>query len=100
MVHQTSRLTEKTGEHTEEPNSRSEAAYQSPVPIAIFFKSLLAFLKHLKDDVGGDGLLLLEFLSKRIPRKVYSGLVGVISQGIGDPLEVRMRNRCMVSRRH
>jgi hypothetical protein len=96
MAHQVSCLAQKTRERMKNPNSRAEAVYQSPITIAIFFKSLLPFLKQFEDSVGGDGLL--ELLSKGILRKVYSSLVGVFGQGIGDQLEIRMRNRCMASR--
>ena len=95
MAHHVSRLTQKARDRTKNPNSRAEAVYQSPIPIAIFFKSFLPFLKQFKDSVGGDGLL--ELLGKGILRKVDSGLMGVFGQGIGDQLEVRMRDRCMAS---
>ena len=35
----------------------TEAVYQSPIPTAIFFKSLLPFLQKLKDVIGGSGEL-------------------------------------------
>jgi len=67
MAHQVSRLAQKARERIKNPNSRAEAVYQSPIPIAIFFKSLLPFLKQFKDSVGGDGLL--ELLGKGITEK-------------------------------
>ena len=70
------------------PNCWAEAAYQPPIPIAIFFKRLLPFLKQFKDSIWGIGLL--ELLDEGILRKVDSGLAGVVSQGIDDQLEVRI----------
>jgi hypothetical protein len=96
MAHQVSRLAQKARERTQNPNSWAEAVSQSPIFIAIFFKSFLPFLKQFKDSVDCDGLL--EPFSKTILGKVNSGLVGVFSQGIGDQLEVRMRNRDIASR--
>jgi hypothetical protein len=91
VTHQANRLTESAREHMKDANCRVETAYQSPVPVAIFFESLLPFLKEFKDSIGCVGLP--ELLGEWILRKVYSGLVGVVSQGINDHLGAGMGSR-------
>jgi hypothetical protein len=75
-------------------NRWAEVTYQPPIPIAIFFKRLLPFLKQFKDGIGGVGLL--ELLDEGILRKIDSSLVGIVGQGIDyDQLEVGMGCGCM-----
>jgi hypothetical protein len=70
---------------------RVEAIYQSTIPTTIFFKSFLPFLKKFKDGIGC--VALLELLGEWVPRKVYSGLVCVVSQGINDRLDTGIGGR-------
>jgi hypothetical protein len=60
----------------------AERAYQSPISVTIFFKSLLSLSKEFKDGIGRVGKL--ELLSEGILREVYPSKVCVLTQGIND----------------
>ena len=96
MAHQASCLTKKSNERMKDPHRRPKAAYQPPIPITIFIKSALSFLKQTENGIGG--VALCELLGEGILRKVYSCEVGVVNQGIDNQLKVRMGVSCKSSR--
>ena len=98
VTHQADRLAEDTRESLENLHCRAEAAYQSPIAIAVFLECLLPPLEKLKNSFRR--IRLFERGSKCILRKVYSGYFGVVSQGIDDQLDVGSGGCCLASRRH
>ena len=95
MTHQASRLAKDAREFVKDVHYRAEAAYQSPIFNAIFFKRLFPILEQLKDIFGR--LELFEIGSERVLREIYSSLFGVIGQGVDDQFDV-FSGEC--SRRH
>ena len=51
-AHQADRLTKDARECLKNLHRRAEAAYQSPIAIAIFFECFLSFLEQFKDGLG------------------------------------------------
>jgi hypothetical protein len=68
----------------------AETAYERPISISILFKSVLSFLKELKDIIGRFGELKL--VGERIVSEVDTGFLGIVDKGIEDQLEGRRRN--------
>ena len=82
VAHQADCFSESRRECMKDLHCWAEAVYQCPIPIAIFFKSLLPFLKKLKDIIGRSGEL--KFVGEGILREVYTRGFGIVSQSIDE----------------
>ena len=82
VAHQANRLPKSARERMKDLHCWTKASYQSPIPIAIFFKGHLSFLKELKDIIGRFGEL--KCFGEGTVTEVYTGFFGIVSQGIND----------------
>ena len=60
----------------------AEGIYQSPIPIAVVFKSILPLLKYPKDGIRR--IQEFELLGRRMVSEIYSGLLSIVLQRFGD----------------
>ena len=63
----------------------TEAADQRPISISIFFKSLLSFLKELKDMIRR--FVELELVCKGVVSEVDTRFLGIVNKSSEDQLE-------------
>ena len=98
MTHQTNCTSESGRERMKDPHRWTEAADQRPISTSIFFKSLLSFLKELKDMIRR--FVELELVCKGVVSEVDTRFLGIVNKGIDDRLEGRRRNGCLRRERH
>jgi hypothetical protein len=82
IAHQANCLGKSVRECMKDLHCWTETIYQCPIPIAIFFKGHLSFLKELKDVIGRFGEL--KCFGEGTLREVDTRFFGIVSQGIND----------------
>jgi hypothetical protein len=86
-TNQANGLTKSGRERMKDPHCWAEAIDQSPIPIAIFLKSLLSLFQYFENSIGRVGKL--DLLGEGILREINSRLIKIVTQGIDEQLEVR-----------
>jgi hypothetical protein len=86
VTNQANGLTKGGRERMKDPHCWAEATDQSPIPVAIFLKSLLPLFQYFENGIGRVGKL--DLLGEGILREVNSRLIKIVTQRINEQLEL------------